>query len=57
VTGFRGIVLDISEQKKSEVVTKKSEARYRELSNFLPEIVFETDLTGQITFLIKGLLK
>ena len=50
VTGFRGIVLDISEQKKSEEVVKKSEARYRELANFLPEIVFETDLTGKITF-------
>ena len=50
VTGLRGIVLDISEQKKSEEVVKKSESRYRELSNFLPEIVFETDLTGKITF-------
>jgi PAS domain S-box-containing protein len=50
VTGFRGIVLDISERKKAEEVVKKSEVRYRELANFLPEIVFETDLTGKITF-------
>ena len=50
VTGFRGIALDISERKKAEEIVKKSEARYRELANFLPEIVFETDLSGKITF-------
>jgi PAS domain S-box-containing protein len=41
---------DITERKKGEEVVKKSEARYRELANFLPEIVFETDLSGKITF-------
>jgi PAS domain S-box-containing protein len=46
----QGMFLDISESKKAEEVVKKSEARYRELSNFLPEIVFETDLSGKITF-------
>ena len=50
VTGFRGMVLDISERKKAEEVVEKSEARFRELANFLPEIVFETDLSGKITF-------
>ena len=50
VTGLRGIVLDISERKKAEEIVKKSEVRYRELANFLPEIVFETDLSGKITF-------
>jgi len=29
----------------------KSEARYRELANFLPETVFEADLNGKVTFL------
>ena len=29
---------------------RKSEERYRELANFLPETVFEIDLTGKITF-------
>ena len=47
----QGMFLDINESKKAEEVVKKSEARYRELANFLPEIVFETDLTGKITFL------
>ena len=42
--------LDIDERKKTEEDIKKSEERYRELANFLPEIVFETDLTGKIKF-------
>ena len=46
----QAVFMDIGERKKSEEVIKKSEARYRELANFLPEIVFETDLTGKITF-------
>ncbi len=41
---------DITERKKIEETVRKSEARYRELANFLPEIVFEADLTGRITF-------
>jgi PAS domain S-box-containing protein len=50
VTGLRGLVLDITERKKADEVVRKSEARYRELANFLPEIVFEADLSGKITF-------
>ena len=29
---------------------RESEERYRELANCLPEIVFETDLNGQLVF-------
>ena len=46
----QAMFMDIDGRKKNEVLIKKSEARYRELANFLPEIVFETDLTGKITF-------
>ncbi len=46
---MQGIFLNIDERKKSEEIVKKSELMYRELANFLPEIVFETDLTGKIT--------
>ncbi len=42
--------IDITERKKAEEVVRKSEAKYQELANFLPEIVFEADLTGKITF-------
>ncbi len=44
------MVIDISERKKAEEIVRKSEEMYRELANFLPVIVFETDLTGKITF-------
>ena len=37
--------------KKAEEIVRKSEERYRELANSLPETVFEADLTGRITFL------
>jgi PAS domain S-box-containing protein len=46
----QGMFLDIDERKKAQESVRKSEARYRELANFLPEMVFETDLSGKITF-------
>ena len=49
-SAVQAMLLDISEYKKAEEILRKSEERYRELANFLPEIVFETDLTGIITF-------
>jgi len=42
--------VDITQRKKAAEVVIKSAARYRELANSLPEIVFEIDLTGKITF-------
>ena len=42
--------LDINERKKTEDSVRKSEGRYRELANSLPDIVFETDLRGQLVF-------
>lgn len=49
---LQAMFLDINERKKAEAL-RKSEARYRELANFLPEIVFEADLSGKITFFNK----
>jgi PAS domain S-box-containing protein len=46
----QAMFLDINEHKKAEEILRRSEQRYRELANFLPEIVFETDITGKITF-------
>jgi two-component system NtrC family sensor kinase len=41
---------DIDEHKKAQEILMKSEQRYRELANSLPEIIFETDTTGKIIF-------
>ena len=48
---LQAMFLDINERKKAEETIRKSEEKYRELANFLPEIVFETDLSGKVTFL------
>ena len=53
VSGLRGLVIDITEHKKVQEVLIKSEERYRDLVNLLPETVFETDLTGKIIFFSK----
>ncbi|MGO8805388.1 MAG: PAS domain S-box protein [Candidatus Bathyarchaeia archaeon] len=47
---LQAMFLDINERKKAEDRVRKSEMRFRELANFLPEIVFESDLSGKITF-------
>ena len=57
IVGVRGILVDITERKKVEDATKKSSAMYQELTNSLPEIIFETDLTGKITFFSQQAIK
>jgi PAS domain-containing protein len=46
----QSIFLDIDESKRKKEIVRKSEAPYRELAKFLLEIVFETDISGKITF-------
>ncbi len=41
---------DITERKQTEILLKKSATRYRELADSLPEIVFELDTQGKITY-------
>jgi len=41
---------DITERKQAEGMLAKSEKRFRHLSELLPEIVFETDSKGNLTF-------
>ena len=45
-----GITRDITERKKTKEALQESEKRFRELIKLLPEIIFEMDLTGRLTF-------
>jgi len=47
------IIRDITERKKGEEALKESEKRFRNLTDLLPQTIFETDSKGQITFLNK----
>jgi two-component system, cell cycle sensor histidine kinase and response regulator CckA len=44
------VSLNITELKRAEEDLRESEARFRDLSQLLPEIVFETDQQGVLTF-------
>ena len=41
---------ELSERKKAEQALKESERRFHDLARLLPQIVFETDQSGNITF-------
>ncbi|MHB9140447.1 MAG: PAS domain S-box protein [Paludibacter sp.] len=41
---------DITERKNAEDALKESEAKFRDMANLLPQIVFEMDLNGVITY-------
>ncbi|HTY75895.1 MAG TPA: PAS domain S-box protein, partial [Candidatus Nanoarchaeia archaeon] len=45
-----GMFLNITEKKKNEELLQENEERYRQIANFLPVLIFETDLSGQIIF-------
>ncbi len=44
------ITRDITERKRMEEALIESEKKFRDLSALLPEVVFETDLTGRFTY-------
>jgi len=45
-----GVIQDITDRKDSEAKLISSEHRFRELANSLPVCVYETDLSGNVTF-------
>ncbi|PQP34864.1 hypothetical protein C6A37_05540 [Desulfobacteraceae bacterium SEEP-SAG9] len=50
VVGIIEYVKDITAHKNAEEAFWKSEEKYKELANSLPQIIFETDESSQVTF-------
>jgi diguanylate cyclase (GGDEF)-like protein/PAS domain S-box-containing protein len=46
-----GVILDMTELKKTEIRLQEEKSRYKELTDSLPQTIFETDLTGKIRFM------
>ncbi|MBA4397488.1 MAG: hypothetical protein C0394_08920, partial [Syntrophus sp. (in: bacteria)] len=47
---YEGIVQDVTERRRAEESLKISEQKFRELVELLPQIVFETDIHGNLIF-------
>lgn len=48
-----GVAIDISSQKQTEMALRESTERFRELSELLPETIYELDFQGKLRFLNK----
>ncbi len=48
--GGIGIIEDVTERARAEIELRKSEKRFRDLAEMLPETIFEIDLQGNLTF-------
>ncbi|MDD2799220.1 MAG: PAS domain S-box protein [Bacteroidales bacterium] len=53
----RGTVQDITERKQIETALYESERKFREMADLLPQIVFETDTEGKLTYVNKQAYK
>ena len=51
--GLRGVVIDITEQKEAEEKIRKSEEKFRDMAELLPQIIFEADIEGNLTYVNK----
>jgi PAS domain S-box-containing protein len=47
---LQAIVRDITERKKAEDALRESETKFREMAELLPEVVYECDAQGNLTF-------
>ena len=50
ITHFISIKQDVTLRKKEQEALAESEQRFQELANLVPQPLFETDITGRITF-------
>jgi PAS domain S-box-containing protein len=50
ITGFRGIIRDITERRKAEESLRHSEEKYRTILQSIEEGYYEVDLAGKFTF-------
>ncbi|MDD3880515.1 MAG: PAS domain S-box protein, partial [Syntrophomonas sp.] len=48
ITGFLGIIRDISERKRAEQQIRESERRLADIINFLPDATFAVDIAGKV---------
>ncbi len=50
VIGLQGVAHDITERKKSEAALIDSERKFKDMAELLPQIIFETDENGTLTY-------
>lgn len=53
ITGVSVFVVDVTSRVEAEREFEDSRNRYRELADLLPQVIFETDINGNLTFVNK----
>lgn len=53
VVGYHGVTRDITERKLAAVKLKESEEKFRDMAELLPQIIFESDIEGNLTYVNK----
>jgi PAS domain S-box-containing protein len=49
--GLRGVISDISDWKNAEEALRASEKKFREMALLLPQVVYESDLNANLTYI------
>ncbi len=53
ISGYIGTITDINPLKQAQEKLSRSEKRFRDLADLLPQSIWEIDLTGKVTFINK----